>query len=144
MKQSPTRIVLAAGTLAVIASISLHASNLAVAAAHYGIDPDITVKNWYWGPGNRWSYKHTSRVFPSATIYRGTGPVAKLDYALRDLSDVSFVNPITKSRMSITQMYAATDTDAFLVMQGGKIVTEQYFNGMKPEDLHSGAQGVGV
>ena len=107
-----------------------------MAAVHNGIDPDITVKNWYWGPGNRWSYKHTSRVFPSATIYRGTGPVAKLDYALRDLGDVSFVNPITKSRMSITQMYAATDTDAFLVMQGGKIVTEKYFNGMKPEDRH--------
>jgi CubicO group peptidase (beta-lactamase class C family) len=138
MKHNPRRIFLATiiGILAAVTAISPIAPRSAAAAAQDGIDPDITVKNWYWGPGNRWSYKHTSRIFPSATIYRGTGPVAKLEYALRDLGDVSFVNPITKSRMSITQMYAATDTDALLVMQGGKIVTEQYFNGMKPEDRH--------
>jgi CubicO group peptidase (beta-lactamase class C family) len=98
--------------------------------------PDINVSNWYWGPGNHWSYQHTSRIFPNATIYRGAGPVAKLPYARRDLDRVSFINPITKTQMSIAQMYGATDTDAFLVMKDGKIVTEQYFNGMKPEDRH--------
>jgi CubicO group peptidase (beta-lactamase class C family) len=98
--------------------------------------PDINVSNWYWGPGNHWSYQHTSRIFPSATIYRGSGPVAKLSYALRDLSQISFINPINKARMRIAQMYGATDTDAFLVMKDGKIVTELYFSGMKPEDRH--------
>jgi CubicO group peptidase (beta-lactamase class C family) len=123
LKNAPLRVALAAiGALA--------------AAAQAGIAPDITAKNWYWGPGNRWSYQHTSRLFPSATIYRGNGPIAKLDYAFRDLNGVSFVNPISKARMSIADMYSATDTDAFLVMKDGKIVTEQYFNGMKPEDRH--------
>ena len=108
----------------------------AAAAATDGLAPDINVSNWYWGPGNHWSYQHTSRIFPSATIDRGKGPVATLGYALRDLSGISFVNPITKTRMSIAEMYASTDTDAFLVMKNGKIVTEQYFNGMKAEDRH--------
>jgi CubicO group peptidase (beta-lactamase class C family) len=118
------------------ASVSFMALLFAVAAAEGGTAPDINAKNWYWGPGNHWSYQHTSRIFPSANIYRGSGPVAKLDYALRDLDDISFVNPATKQRMSIAQMYAATDTDALLVMKDGKIVTERYFNGMKPEDRH--------
>jgi CubicO group peptidase (beta-lactamase class C family) len=118
------------------ASVSFVALLFSVAAAEGGTAPDINAKNWYWGPGNHWSYQHTSRVFPSANIYRGTGPVAKLDYALRDLDDISFVNPATKQRMSIAQMYAATDTDALLVMKDGRIVTERYFNGMKPEDRH--------
>jgi CubicO group peptidase (beta-lactamase class C family) len=100
------------------------------------IAPEINAKNWYWGPGNHWSYQHTRRIFPSANIYRGKGPIAKLDYALRDLDEISFANPITKMRMSIAEMYPATDTDAFLVMKDGKIVTERYFNGMKPEDTH--------
>jgi len=108
----------------------------AAAATPDGLAPDINVSNWYWGPGNRWSYQHTNRIFPSATIDRGKGPVATLGYALRDLSGISFVNPITKTRMSIAEMYASTDTDAFLVMKNGKVVTEQYFNGMKAEDRH--------
>ena len=108
----------------------------AATAAEAGMAPQIDAKNWYWGPGNHWSYQHTRRIFPSADISRGLGPVAALDYALRDLDDISFVDPATKARMSIAQMYAATDTDAFLVMKDGKIVTERYFNGMKPDDTH--------
>ena len=83
-----------------------------------------------------WSYQHTNRIFPSADIARGSGPVSPLPYALRDLDEVSFVNSTTKQKMTVAQMYAATDTDALLVMKDGKIVTERYFNGMKPEDRH--------
>jgi len=123
-------------TLAATASMSFVALSLTIAAANASTAPEITAKNWYWGPGNRWSFKHTSRIFPSANIYRGAGPIAKLDYALRDLDEITFIDPTSKARMSIAQMYAATDTDAFLVMKDGKIVTERYFNGMKPEDTH--------
>ena len=119
-----------------ITSASLILLLLAGMVAKADTAPQIDAKNWYWGPGNRWSYKHTSRIFPSATIYRGNGPIAKLDYALRDLDDISFMDPTTKMRMSVAHMYTATDTDAFLVMKDGKIVTERYFNGMKPEDTH--------
>ncbi len=137
MKNAPLRFALTViVAVAASASISVIVPLSAAAAAQDGIAPDITVSNWYWGPGNRWSYKHTSRLFPSAAIYRGNGPIARLEYALRDLNEVSFVNPVDKTRMSIAQMYSATDTDAFLVMKDGKIVTEQYFNGMKPEDRH--------
>ena len=124
------------GVLFALASMLLAESNAGAAAAEDRLSPDINAGNWYWGPENHWSYQHTSRIFPSAPIDRGKGPIAKLSYALRDLSGISFVNPLTKARMSIAEMYASTDTDAFLVMNGGKIVTEQYFNGMTPQDRH--------
>lgn len=101
-----------------------------------GPAPDISVENWYWGPGNQWSYQHTRRVFPSADVYRGNGPVSKLSYALRDIDAITFVHPTTKATMTVAQMYAATDTDAFLVMKDGKIVAERYFHGMTPNDTH--------
>ena len=101
-----------------------------------GPPPVIDATNWYWGPGNHWSYRHTRRIFPSADIYRGQAPAAKLDYAPRDLDGITFVNPVSRAQMTVAQMYSATETDAFLVMHGGKIVTERYFNGMKPEDTH--------
>jgi CubicO group peptidase (beta-lactamase class C family) len=99
--------------------------------------PDITGANWYWGPGNRWSYRNTRRIFPNAEIRRESGPVAKLDYAIMDIIDgISFKHPTTGAVMTIPEMYSATDTDAFLVLKDGKIVTERYFNGMTPEDQH--------
>ena len=98
--------------------------------------PKITVDNWYWGPDNEWSYKHTRRIFPSAAVYRGTGPVSNLDYQIRDIDSITFRNPSTGKKMTVADMYAATNTDAFLVMKGGKIITERYFNGMRPHDTH--------
>lgn len=100
------------------------------------IAPVVTVNNWYWGPGNQWSYKHTRRVFPSADVYRGTGPVANLEYEVRDIDTITFAHPLTRKKMTIADMYAATNTDAFLVMKNGKIITERYFNGMRPHDTH--------
>jgi hypothetical protein len=101
-----------------------------------GTAPDISVENWYWGPGNRWSYKHTRRIFPSADVYRGSGPVSQLEYAPQEIDNITFTHPITKATMTISQLYTATDTDALLVMKDGKIIFERYFNGMTPEDTH--------
>jgi CubicO group peptidase (beta-lactamase class C family) len=98
--------------------------------------PDITAANWYWGPGNRWAYRNTRRIFPSAEIPRGNGPVANLEYAVQDIDEITFAHPTTGASMTIREMYKATDTDAFLVLKDGKIITERYFNGMKPEDQH--------
>jgi CubicO group peptidase (beta-lactamase class C family) len=121
--------------LARMASAALVGLAFAVPAIP-GTAPAIDASNWYWGPGNHWSYQHTRRIFPSADIDRGSGAVSKLDYALRDLDGVSFANPTSKAPMTIAQMYPATETDALLVLHDGKIVTERYFNGMKPEDTH--------
>lgn len=60
----------------------------------------------------------------------------ELEYAIREIDDVTFTNPISNVQMTIAQMYAATDTDALPVMKDGKIVSERYFNGMKAEDIH--------
>jgi CubicO group peptidase (beta-lactamase class C family) len=98
--------------------------------------PDITAANWYWGPGNRWAYKNTRRIFPTAEIPKGNGPVANLEYAVLDIDEITFTHPTTGAPMTIREMYTATDTDAFLVLRDGKIITERYFNGMKPEDQH--------
>jgi len=83
-----------------------------------GVAPDINGQNWYWGPGNRWSYLHTRRIFPSADVQRGDGPVVKPDPAPREIDGISFVDPVSKAPMTIAQMYAATDTDALLVLKG--------------------------
>src|SRR5579862_3895636 len=81
--------------------------------------PDVTAANWYWGPGNRWAYRNTRRIYPSADIPRGNGPVAHLEYAVQDIDEITFSHPTTGAPMTIREMYTATDTDAFLVLKDG-------------------------
>jgi CubicO group peptidase (beta-lactamase class C family) len=128
---SPTRAILIA-CCAVLFAAGVDVPMPAIAA----MSPRVTVKNWYWAPYNRWSWQHTRRIFPSANIGRGNGPIAPLPQARRDLSGISFFDPVSKRRMTIREMLARTDTDGFMVLQGGKIVSEQYFNGMTPNTQH--------
>lgn len=96
----------------------------------------VTVANWYWGPANQWSWHHTRQLFPSQNISRGIGPVSILDRAPQDLSAISFKDPVSKRQMTIRDMLQTTYADGFIVLKDGNIVTEQYFNGMKPDDPH--------
>jgi len=98
--------------------------------------PHITADNWYWGPANRWSWMNTRRLFPSANLSRGSGPVAALPQAHQDLSNITFDDPISHSRLTVAKMLESTYTDGFLVLKDGRVVTEQYFNGLQPNSPH--------
>jgi hypothetical protein len=96
----------------------------------------VTTANWYWGPGNRWAYRNMRRLFPTARIARGKGPVSPLPYRVREFDDLTFHDPISKRQMTIGDMYGATHSDAFLLLHKGEIVIERYFNGMQADDQH--------
>ena len=97
---------------------------------------DVTAANWYWSPANRWSWHNTRRIFPTAQVSRGNGPVAALALADRDLSKISFTDPATRKSMTIAEMLDATYTDGFLVLQRGRILAESYRNGLTQEQPH--------
>lgn len=97
---------------------------------------EITPANWYWGPANRWSWHNTRRLFPSAQVARGDGPVSPFPHEDRDLSKISFTDPVSHKSMSVAEMLDATFTDGFLVMHHGKILTESYRNGLTAEQPH--------
>jgi hypothetical protein len=96
----------------------------------------VTTANWYWGPGNRWAYRNMRRLFPTARISRGKGPVSPLPSRIRDLDDLTFHDPVSGRQMTIGAMYGTTHADAFLLLQNGEIVIERYFNGMQADDQH--------
>jgi CubicO group peptidase (beta-lactamase class C family) len=98
--------------------------------------PEITGANWYWGPANRWSWHNTRRIFPTAQVGRGSGPVTALARADRDLAKVTFTDPVTHKSMTVTEMLDATSTDGFLVLQHGQILAESYRNGLTQEQPH--------
>ena len=94
----------------------------------------VTLANWQDPPFNRWAFQHIRELIPTARISRGDGPPAALRPAGRDVSGLRFRSG--DRELTVAGMLAETWTDGFLVLHRGQIVTEQYFNGMRPDTPH--------
>ena len=94
----------------------------------------VTLGNWQEPPFNRWAFQHVRELIPTVRIGRGAGPARRLPRAERDLSGITFRSG--ERELTIGQMLAESYTDGFLVLHRGRIVTEQYFNGMAPDTPH--------
>lgn len=94
----------------------------------------VTLANWQDPPFNRWGFQHVRDLIPTARIAHGDGPVWKLPRAERDLDNLTFISG--RKSMTVGRMLAQTATDGFMVLHRGKVVSEQYFNGMTPDTTH--------
>src|SRR5215469_8744526 len=94
----------------------------------------VTLGNWQEPPFNRWAFQHIRELIPTARISRGDGRPRPLPLAERDLSGLRFRSG--GRELTVREMLAETSTDGFLVLHRGRIVTEQYFNGMGPDTPH--------
>jgi len=94
----------------------------------------VTLANWQEPPYNRWAFRHLRELIPTARISRGAGPVRRLPRVERDLTGIAFRSG--ERELTIGEMLAESYTDGFLVLHRGRIVTEQYFNGMTPDTPH--------
>ena len=130
--------VLSAALSIAISSATLVAQTApSPSSASAPLDPlTINATNWYWGPANTWSWHNTRRIFPTAGISRGAGPVTPLLHNDRELSSIFFTDPTSQKPMSVPAMLDRTFTDGFLVLHHGKIVAETYRNGMTADDPH--------
>ena len=94
----------------------------------------VTLANWQDPPFNRWAFLHLGELLTMAPISRGAGAPRELPRADRDISGLAF--EVRGDRMTIGQMLDQTCTDAFIVLQDGKVVAEQYADGMSENTLH--------
>lgn len=101
------------------------------------INPEkqATLANWDSAPYNRWAFQHVPSLIPCARIGRGTQLVTEFESNPQNLQDFEFVGPDSKP-LTVGEMLPRTYTDAFLVLHKGKIVAENYYNGMKPDTQH--------
>ena len=104
----------------------------------------VTLGNWQDPPFNRWAFQHIRELIPTARISAGDGGRSdrstgddgprRLPRAERDLSGIRYSSG--DRDLTVGDMLAETYTDGFLVLHRGRIVTEQYFNGMQPDTPH--------
>jgi len=104
-------------------------------APPFSPDELVTVRNWLSEPFNRWAFQHVRELIPTARISRGDGPAWALPRYERDLGRVGFATDHF-GRLTLDELLDATYTDGFLVINKGRIVTERYFNGLRPDVPH--------
>jgi CubicO group peptidase (beta-lactamase class C family) len=101
----------------------------------FGPDGQVTLANWQRPPFNRWAFQHVRELIPTARIARGDGPAWDMPRAERDLGGIRFTAGHF-GELTVAELLEKTYTDGFLVIHGGKIVTERYFNGLRPDTPH--------
>jgi CubicO group peptidase (beta-lactamase class C family) len=94
----------------------------------------VTLNNWQDPPFNRWGFQHVRDLIPTAKIGRGDGPVWKLPRAERDLMGAR-VRTGSRST-SFRGLVEGTYTDGLLVLHRGRVISETYFNDMRPDTTH--------
>ena len=91
--------------------------------------------DWDRAPWNRWSFHHMREVVPTAEVWRGDGPVRKLERHEKNLDGLG-VKSLSGAPTSLLSLLDETYTDGFLVMHRGAVVCERYFGTMTPRSLH--------
>jgi CubicO group peptidase (beta-lactamase class C family) len=110
---------------------------LMVGAPPFTAERLVTLENWGRPPYNRWAFQHVRELIPTARIPRGDGPVWELEREERDLSGIRFtVAQAKQDVLTVGELLDNTYTDGFLVLHRGRIVTEQYRNGLRPGSPH--------
>jgi len=84
-------------------------------------------------PFNRWTFQNMRQVAHTADILRGA-TIWDMPGAAQDVDDVRFDAPSGPTTWA--RMLDDTYTDATLIWHGGRILVEQYFNGMTPRRQH--------
>ena len=80
----------------------------------------------------RESFASMDRLFPTATIARGNAPSMPYEVALIDLEPLV----VSEEYGTVADVLASTETDAWLVLHGGRIVAEDYVAPMTPSTPH--------
>ena len=97
--------------------------------------PVADLSNWRTAPFNRWAFRNVPDLMPVARISRASDDVWALPTALGNFGDFALQVP-GGATLSLPQVLDATATDGLVVLHDGKIVFEDYRNGLAPDAPH--------
>ncbi|MEA3301954.1 MAG: serine hydrolase [Pseudomonadota bacterium] len=87
-------------------------------------------------PFNRWSYLHMRNVYPTAKV-ENAKVASKINKKIdNSIDNLLISNPETNEKVSMDDYLEQAYTDSFVVIKGGKVVYENYLNGMTPDQPH--------
>jgi CubicO group peptidase (beta-lactamase class C family) len=100
------------------------------------VPSDVTLDNWQSAAQLHWTFQHVDEFLPTATISRGTGPVAELPSSPVEMADIPLYDRTNRKRTTVGDVMAATVTDGWIVVRHGKVLGEFYYGGMRADSSH--------
>jgi CubicO group peptidase (beta-lactamase class C family) len=97
-------------------------------------DRQVTRTNMLYAPYNRWSYQHIRELVPTRNVETGS-TVAPLKSRPVDLSGLEVSLPDGR-KVNMESWLETAYTDGLVVLQGGEIVFERYYNDQLPSTQH--------
>jgi len=97
-------------------------------------DLQITLENMFYAPYNRWSFQHLRELVPTRSVETGS-TVAPLISRPVDLSSLNVSFPDGRE-VNLESWLEAAYTDGLVVLQGGEVVFERYYNNQLPSTQH--------
>lgn len=98
------------------------------------LPPDFDLDSWQDGPTNKWAFQNIEKFLPVAEIHPPTsnnslkrGTSLKLENVTINIDDQKF---------RLDSLLSETHTDSIIVLRGGEILYEKYFNGMQRNSRH--------
>src|ERR1700689_4052699 len=106
----------------------------------------VTPGNWEEPPVNRWTFWHAAEILPAYRVSRGRGPARPLPDSPATADLLSIPVPRTGGTQgdagsgtenTVGGVLADTFTDAYVVLQDGKLVSEWYGPQGGPDRTHA-------
>lgn len=94
----------------------------------------VTLANWRTAPFNKWAFQHVREIVPSVEIPNAPGDVWKLEPEPKDFAPFRFEHG--GKPYSIDKFVGETDTDGLVILHRGKVILENYENGMTADTPH--------
>jgi CubicO group peptidase (beta-lactamase class C family) len=95
----------------------------------------VTWENWMSPPFNQWGFRRLAQLRPTIDVVAGDVGEDLLEAAAQNLDKLLFESVCGLS-ISLAEHLKASHTDAFIVLQAGKVVYERYYNGQQASDRH--------
>lgn len=96
---------------------------------------NMTAENWNQAPYNRYSFQRVQDFFPTTRLSRGDQTAFNFGTRETGVGHITY-KTVNGEQSTIDEMVSESFTDAFLVVQAGDILHEQYLNGMNANSLH--------
>lgn len=100
-------------------------------------DKRITAMNSHLPEHLGWRVQNPGRLYPTARISRGQGPVSALPPGEHLAVDALTVDDGEGAALPMTEIWRRTVADSTLVLHRGKVVFESYLGDMTPQHQHA-------
>lgn len=94
----------------------------------------VDLSNWRTAPYNRWAFQHVRELVPSTNIANNVLDPWKLSSSECDMGGLEI--PSGGAKYSYASFLSETDTDALVILTGGKVAQERYFHDMTARTPH--------